>query len=205
MNKLEIDYCVLRNYENLPYSTSGHDIDILVESSQAKKAIDTIISIIKNNKGRLISIIQSFLVTDLAFCIQNNDHWWGIRFDIMEYGDMYQKLESDSAYFEGGYVRKDWRGQGLFPKFKAEINKMLYKKGKKIVHSHIAAKTRQIASLKAASKAGGIPNYWISRVNINLPFFRSSTFVRHDIKRSDFSKFPLSIFYTAKGPCEYTQ
>ena len=128
----------------------------------------------------------------LVYVIDDSDNH---RFDIMEYGDMYQKLESDTAHVEGGYVRKDLRGQGLFPKFRAKINKMLYKKGKKIVRSHIASSTGRIASLKAASKAGLVPNYWISRVNISLPFFRSSAFVPHDIKRSDFSKFPLSLFH----------
>ena len=138
----------------------------------------------------------------LQYWIEDSDNY---RFKDMEYGGMYQELSPDTVHVEGGYVCNDLRGQGLFPKFRTKTHKILYKKGKKTVRAHIASSTRQTASLKAASKAGLVPNYWISRVSISLPFFRSSVFVRHDIKRSEFSKFPLSIFYTEKGSCEYIE
>ena len=138
----------------------------------------------------------------LQYWIEDSDNH---RFKNMEYGGMYQDLSPDTVHVEGGYVCKDLRGQGLFPKFRTKTHKKLYKKGKKFVHAHIASSTRQIASLKAANKAGLLPNYWISRIDIRLPFFRSSDFVRHDIRCSDFSEFPMSLFNTEKRPCEYIE
>ena len=41
LNKNNINYCVLRNYETLPNNLNGSDLDILISKNDIKKAINT--------------------------------------------------------------------------------------------------------------------------------------------------------------------
>ena len=132
----------------------------------------------------------------MQFLIDKSDNH---RFVNMDYGGMYQHLNSDMIHAEGGYVRKDLRGKHLFPKFRNTMHKMLYLKGKKVVRSHIASNKRQIPSLKVAAAVGFMADHWISMVMIRLPFCKSNVFVHHPIKDLDRSKLPLNLFIRRSG------
>ena len=121
------------------------------------------------------------------------------RFTNMEYGAMYQPLNSDTIYAEAGYVRKDLRGRHLFRKFRRAMHKELFLRGKKFVRSHIASNNSRIPSLRVAAAVGFMADHWISMVKIRLPFCRSNVFVHHPIKDSDLSQFPLNLFKQRGG------
>jgi hypothetical protein len=112
----------------------------------------------------------------------------------MEYGDMYTLLDSETVHGEGGYVLKQQRKKRVFFKFGVQRHKLLYKGGKRFFRCHIAANESRIPILKITNRLGCIPDHWISRVTIDLRFFRSSVFVHHPIKASDHGTFPLTLF-----------
>jgi hypothetical protein len=122
------------------------------------------------------------------------------KFANMDYGGMYQQLNSDTIHGEGGYVCKKLRGKGLFRKFRSTMHNVLFLKGMKFVRSHIASNQRRLPSLKVAAAVGFIiPNHWISRIMIRLPFYQSDFFVHHPIKDTDWSKFSLNHFKQRSG------
>ena len=84
--------------------------------------------------------------------------------------------------------------KGLFRKFRTTMHKVLFLNGKKVVRAHIAVNKRQIPSLKVAAAVGFIPDHWISRIMIRLPFYKSDVFVHHPIRDTDVDKFPLLLF-----------
>jgi hypothetical protein len=134
------------------------------------------------------------------FCLQywideSDNH----RFAKMDYGGMYQQLNSETIHGEGGYVCKKLRGKGLFRKFRYTMHKVLFLKGKKLVRSHIASNQSRIQSLKVAAAVGFIPDHWISRIVIRLPFYKSDFFVHHPIKDTDFDRFPILLFKNDPG------
>ena len=127
----------------------------------------------------------------LEYWIEDTDNH---RFKQMEYGGLYQPLDSFSVQAEGAYVSKDMRGKELFPKFLAKGHKLFYQRGKKVFHAHIACFRTKISAFKMSEKSGYAPSHWISIVRINLPFFRSRAFVHHEITGTERDKFPLTLF-----------
>jgi len=85
LNDLGIPYCVLRNYETLPYDLNGSDIDVLVDESHARILQKTIVSTAQDFNGRCISKLPAHRVLDLMFCGYHENRWWGVRFDTMTY------------------------------------------------------------------------------------------------------------------------
>jgi len=81
-NKSTIKYGVLRNYDQLPFSTAGSDIDILVENSKAEEFIDILVTISKQFSARVIVYYQSGFFYRLCLCNPDINDGWGIQFDI---------------------------------------------------------------------------------------------------------------------------
>jgi len=127
----------------------------------------------------------------LEYWIEDTDNH---RIKNMEYGGLYRPLDTFTVQADGAYIRKDLRGKDIFPKLLAKGHKLFYQKGKKLFRAHIACNKTRIPAFKMARKSGYVPDYWISRVTVNLRFFRSSAFVHHKIKQSDLNKFPISLF-----------
>jgi hypothetical protein len=122
------------------------------------------------------------------------DHSDNHRFKKMEYGAMYEALTPDTVHVEGAYVCKNMRRKGLFLKFCHKRNKLFYQNGKKFVRSHVIVDKSGVPMLKILKKVGFVPNKFISRVKIHLPFVRSDLFVHHPIKESDHKRFPMTFF-----------
>ena len=127
----------------------------------------------------------------LEYWIEDTDNH---RIRNMEYGGMYSTLDPFTVQADGAYIRKDLRGKDIFPKLLAKGHKLFYEKGKKVFRAHIASSKTRTPAFKMARKSGYVPEYWISRVTFNLPFFRSSGFIHHKIRKCDLGKFPLSLF-----------
>lgn len=110
LNKSGVCYCVLRNYETLPDSLGGSDLDLLVQEDR----LDEIYKLVKNiaylHGGRCISCIDDFKVTviNARFCGKYEDSslWWGLPIDLFatvglrqyEYFETTSILENSSMY-----------------------------------------------------------------------------------------------------------
>ncbi|MBU4186200.1 MAG: hypothetical protein KKI12_00310 [Proteobacteria bacterium] len=81
LNDNNIHYCVLRNYESLPYSLNGSDLDLLIPKSELTTTWKIIQHSAKEcggkciNKYRVEAVITSFLG-------YYDNKWWGAHIDI---------------------------------------------------------------------------------------------------------------------------
>jgi len=81
LNLRKIDYCVLRNYQFLPLSTKGSDIDILINKKDSSVFFNLIKEIADNHNGKIISIIDSSICPRLCV-LGNKEDGWGVMFDL---------------------------------------------------------------------------------------------------------------------------
>jgi len=84
LNIQNIQYTVLRNYQFLPESTGGSDLDILVHQKDETKIMYLMDTYIKTNNLRLVSVINDKQCP--KYCISNE--YWGIQMDIFK-GSVY--------------------------------------------------------------------------------------------------------------------
>ena len=86
LNEAKVPYCVLRDYEDLPWDTGGHDIDLLVDSGSLDRAFDIIQEATRLHAGHLVVYYRrSALITRLC---GKESAWWGVAIDVfplMEY------------------------------------------------------------------------------------------------------------------------
>ncbi len=78
LNNSNISYAVMRNYEDLPYSTGGSDLDIWVAEGDCGKFFDLTIEISKNYCGYLVSYIWKRCEPKL--CLIGPD--FGLQIDV---------------------------------------------------------------------------------------------------------------------------
>ena len=82
LNDNNIHYCVLRNYESLPYNLNGSDIDLLVDHDQVKTLLNVLNEETANTGGKLIVFYRSGDFFRLCFCFSGNRLSWGVQFDV---------------------------------------------------------------------------------------------------------------------------
>jgi len=105
-------YAVMRNYEQLPKSVGGSDLDLLVDTKNADQIVGCIVDAIKKAKGIVIGRVETVGLTKLFALGQPDDlegQWWGIRIDIC-IGVVYRgshNLVSESIWERGV---KDYKG-----------------------------------------------------------------------------------------------
>lgn len=102
MGARNIRYAVLRNYETLPYSVGGSDLDILVHPDDAVQATEIVFTAIEQAGGVPIGCVQTtgFLkVFALGSFAPDGTQWawWGLRLDM-----------SFGLTFEGAVSLLDW-------------------------------------------------------------------------------------------------
>jgi len=85
LNKSEIIYSVLRNYEFLPYDLRGSDIDLFVCEEDFKKFHEILKESAKQYNGAIISILSTPTVKDVSISGFYDNEWWGVRFDTFIY------------------------------------------------------------------------------------------------------------------------
>ena len=76
-----IKYCVLRNYQSLPFSCDGSDLDILINKKDSSVFFNLIKEIADNHNGKIISIIDSSICPRLCV-LGNKEGGWGIMIDL---------------------------------------------------------------------------------------------------------------------------
>ena len=69
----------MRNYETLPYSLGGSDLDILVAQENVEEASGILYAAARTSGGRCIMQLGN---TFRCFCGHNGLSWWGVRIDI---------------------------------------------------------------------------------------------------------------------------
>lgn len=82
LKQMGIHYCVLRNYQFLPESLNGSDLDILVQKSDVDAFYDILFAAAETFNGQII-VKYGELTPRVCLCGKNED-WWGIQIDVHE-------------------------------------------------------------------------------------------------------------------------
>lgn len=122
LNKSGVRYAVLRNYETLPHSLGGSDLDILVAGADAITTRNTIDIFTCGYGGRLLAqySVKSHI---LRFCGRKDSTWWGLPVDIYTSLD-YRGLDyanPDAVLLKA----EDWNGIRVVSKSDAGIIALL--------------------------------------------------------------------------------
>jgi thymidylate kinase len=81
LNQNHINYIVLRNYCQLPHSTGGSDLDILINKNQSEEFFQVLNKSISRFNGKIVSVIDSIVCP--RYCILGNDDTaWGVMIDL---------------------------------------------------------------------------------------------------------------------------
>lgn len=78
LNGYGIAYCVLRNYDTLPESTGGSDVDMWVRKEDCQRFFDLTMELTKRHKGHLVSYIWKR--HEPKICLMGED--WGVQIDV---------------------------------------------------------------------------------------------------------------------------
>lgn len=84
-NISSIRYAVMRNYQSLPYTCNGSDLDILIHPEDEVVAIKIIYLALQANAGVVMGTAKSVLFLKIfafGYCGTDPSNWWGIRLDI---------------------------------------------------------------------------------------------------------------------------
>jgi thymidylate kinase len=97
LNASGIDYCVLRNYEVLPYDLQGSDLDILVSPQHVKRAVSAVTATARKNNGCAIWREWNDYLRALFHCSGFSDEGtrWGVHIDL--------------------FAANNWRGLDYYP------------------------------------------------------------------------------------------
>ena len=105
LNDCGLNYAVMRNYELLPNSADGSDLDLLIDPKQERLIMDCIAGSIRSADGIAIGHVNTVGLTKIFACGQpdnKDDQWWGLRLDICK-GVVYRgshNLIEDTVYSE---------------------------------------------------------------------------------------------------------
>lgn len=153
LNGQGISYCVLRNYDTLPESTGGSDVDMWVCKEHCQKFFDLTIELTKRHKGHLVSYIWKR--HEPKICLMGED--WGLQIDI------YTGLVpiGDYVFYTGDIIEKhivEQKGVRIMCKKWSAIESLLKevlntgscdRKEKFYQEAHDAIATMSIEELKA--------------------------------------------------------
>ncbi len=99
LNEQKIKYAVLRNYQDLPKSTNGSDIDIYIKENDFINFHKILNITTEKYGGKIISILEATNVKDVVTIGFYNDEWWGVRFDTFTFVGT-----NDCKIFTNGYI-----------------------------------------------------------------------------------------------------
>lgn len=81
LNNRQVQYVVLRNYNSLPFSTDGSDLDIYISRDHLSVFKECLKHLMVEYNGRLVSIIESKVCP--RFCLLGlNESSWGLMIDL---------------------------------------------------------------------------------------------------------------------------
>src|SRR5690606_32231170 len=81
LNVQNIEYSVLRNYQDLPSSTGGSDIDILINREDQRRFITVLLKVANCYNGKIVSAIESKICHKICM-LGNSKNSWGIMIDL---------------------------------------------------------------------------------------------------------------------------
>ena len=85
LNEANLHYAVMRNYDLLPLSADGSDLDLLIDPQHEQAIMDCIVGAIRDAHGVVIGHIRTTGLRKIfALGKPDNpaDQWWGLRLDI---------------------------------------------------------------------------------------------------------------------------
>ena len=85
LNDHGVNYAVMRNYELLPMSANGSDLDLLVDPQQEQLIMKCILSSIRSADGIVLGRVDTVGLTKIFTLGQPDNEentWWGLRLDI---------------------------------------------------------------------------------------------------------------------------
>lgn len=85
LNKKKIDYVVMRNYQTLPHSSGGSDLDLLITPKDEMAVREIVFESIEHANGVAIGCSSTFGFFKVFAFGHNqwvNDSWWGLRIDV---------------------------------------------------------------------------------------------------------------------------
>ena len=83
LNKNYIEYCVLRNYETLPKTLNGSDLDILIASKSINSFYETLNLLLLKYQGKIV-IKYGKLTPRICILIHFKNKFYGIQLDVHE-------------------------------------------------------------------------------------------------------------------------
>ena len=95
LNNQNIEYSVLRNYQQLPDSTGGSDLDLLIHEKDVQSFNMILNTFIKSNSLQIVSVILEKRCP--KYCILN-EHW-GIQIDVFQGNVYYGRKELISSKY----------------------------------------------------------------------------------------------------------
>jgi len=81
-NSSSIRYVVMRNYESLPYSGGGSDLDILVPIGDYRQAQVVLLDCISQSGGTLLGVVRTWNFFEVYVIGRGDGNWWGVCVEI---------------------------------------------------------------------------------------------------------------------------
>lgn len=117
LNRKNVRYAVMRNWQGLPDSLGGSDLDLLTDSKESAKLIVKLVEVTANELGGMITSLYEVEATIMTLAGKKLDGtWWGGHIDIFleltYFGIPYFSTKDtlDEAIFENGWF---YRCSGL--------------------------------------------------------------------------------------------
>ena len=102
LNSNCIEYCVLRNFEGLPFTVGNSDLDILVGAKDVHKFYSVIDEVLLLTSGKIV-VRYGELTPRLCIVCKNGVEWYGLQIDVHE-GILPYKT---SSMFPVNYILKN--------------------------------------------------------------------------------------------------
>lgn len=151
LNDADVRYAVLRNYEQLPYTTQGSDIDIIIHGHDAALGISLLKQAVTQSGGVIVGSISS---VDWASCfmmgstiLDNGQRcWWGVVIDFF-IGGVYDK--GSTKLFEMDWTaRKKHHDIWVLPEAASAVLGVL----KEALRGRLALRYMAVAKVAVASR-----------------------------------------------------
>jgi len=75
-------YAVMRNYDSLPESAGGSDLDILVAQEDVAAAVKVLLAAIAGVNGKVIGAVQTWTFFEVYVMGFSNGQWWGLCVEL---------------------------------------------------------------------------------------------------------------------------
>lgn len=82
LERAGVRYCVLRNYQSLPDSLDGSDLDLLAVEGSFQRAIEVVRETVVAFGGRCISAYEVVGAVIRCYCGRVSGCWWGAQVDL---------------------------------------------------------------------------------------------------------------------------